>query len=268
MGYIAYVIGLLIGILLSWVSFTFVRIGGEILGYIFGVCLVGAHIWAFIFSGKKANQGDYGTACAILISPMFIVTGIFSIVEVVKSVGLSISSMSSTAYTDECKTAGVQYIKLPSQPAHSIAYEWDQLARPEFDYYEITSLGFSAASRNPPYSSSIVFTEYGLSTKYNLKHNQMSSYTHKEREGEGYKSDRVKKISADILVNYRIREIDNSNDITSYDLIVSDRRDGVKLARLKYVIDRRERRFCGFTSENKINEREFILKAIGLQVSS
>ncbi len=265
MGNVAYVIGLLLGILLSWVSLTFVRIGGEIYGYIFGAFLIAAHIGALIFSGKKLNQGDYGTACAIAISPMFIVTGIFSIVEAVKSDSLSISRLSSTAYADECKTAGVQYINLPSQPAHSIAYEWDQQVRPEFDYYEITSLGFSAASRNPPYPSSIVFTEYGHSARYNVKHNQMNSYTRKDREGEGYKSSIIKKLSADILVSYSIREIDNANNIVSYDLNVTDRRDGVKLANLKYVIDSSERRFCGFTGENKINEREFILKAIGFQ---
>jgi hypothetical protein len=261
---ILYIIALLLGILLSLVSATFVMIGGKIYGYIFGGCLIIAHIWAFIFSGKKANQGKSGEACIILLSPMFIISGLLSIFQGVKST-LMLVMPNSSAYTKECETAGTQYIKTPTNPAHSIAYVWDKY-QPQYNYLKMGIFGVNIAYANPLYPSSILFTERGSSIKNKTKDNKITNpYIHETIDNKGYHTYKINELTADILVNYTVHLVDSEKNVTSYDLVVSDRRDAVKLATLKYVIDMNTRRVCGLTSKDEMSEREFILKAIGLQ---
>jgi len=74
-------------------------------------------------------------------------------------------------------------------------------------------------------------------------------------------------LSADVLVKYKISRIqpkDWKNGLESVDISVTDRRDGRRLATMRYLLDRQAGRACGATSEGVMDEKKFVLKAIGI----
>ena len=174
----------------------------------------------------------------------------------------------SEAFTNECKITEVKYIKLPTMPVRSIAYDWDSNAEPSFLNYENgykTRISVASYSSQPSVNDQrIDFIEIkptsnfgapllGAGSKY-LRVPKMKSFYG------------VDEFTADVLVKYKTSLIEQSKKGSAirYELTVSDRRNGNKLAYLRYVVDVKKQSACGLTGTGRVNDGQFIRKAIGL----
>lgn len=269
MDLITFIVAAAFGLLLSWMGIVFAMLSGPDFAFLIGGLLAVAHIGAFIFARKKAMRGKTHHATLILISPLFLVISVGSIFSICSYV-VSLLVPDSPAFTAECQAAGAQYYKLPTSPVHSIAYDWAEKQAPTYNYVQfefgsrISSLGYS----NFPYPSAIEFTERKHSDREGLPVGAPGPYVRFPKQGPFYG---ITTLTADVLVEYRLtpeEELKKSateQGMIRYDLTVTDRRNGEKLASLRYIIDAKNRRACGTTENNAINERTFVLKAIGIQ---
>ena len=168
----------------------------------------------------------------------------------------------SEAFTNECKATEVKYIKLPTMPVRSIAYDWDSNAEPSFLSYEIaykTRISVASYSIQPIVNDQrIDFIEIkptsnfgapllGAGSKY-LRVPKMKSFYG------------VDEFTADVLVKYKTSLIEQSKKGSAirYELTVSDRRNGNKLAYLRYVVDVKKQRACGLTGTGRVNDGQLI----------
>lgn len=150
----------------------------------------------------------------------------------------------------------------------SIAYDWQTKEDPS--YLNVFTVNFgsrltSRANYGYTYPRTIEFTERSrtISSKELPR-----SYFHIPRDGVGYE---IPTLTADIVVEYKITPEEEINKappergLVKYELTVTDRRDGQKLALLRYVIDEKSGRACGLTGSNVMDQLEFVVKAIGRQ---
>lgn len=229
-----------------------------------GMLLV-AYIGSFLFASKKAIQGKVLLAALALVSPMVQVALAGQIFMIGKHIVLLLSP-NSPAFTQECQTAGAQYYKLPASPVRSIAYDWQTKEDPS--YLNVFTVNFgsrlnSRAHYGYTYPSTIEFTERSST----MSHEGLPrSYFHTPREGSGYE---IPTLTADVVVEYQITPKRSlappEQGVVKYELTVTDRRDGQKLAFLRYVIDEKSGRACGLTGSNVMDQRTFVFKAIGKQ---
>jgi hypothetical protein len=261
-----YIVATAIGLFLSYVGVVFAVLSGPQFAFLVGGLLVTAHIGTFIFVRKKAIQGKGRSAAIVLVSPLFIVMGVMLIFETGRYV-VSVLRPDSPAFTKECQTAGAQYYKLPASPVHSIAYDWKNRYEPVYNYFTLTN-GTRAESlqhRNYPYPATIEFTERSYLGK---REGSPVTYIRFPRQGAQYQ---ITALTADVLVNYQLtpaeelKKAATEQGMVSYELTVTDRHDGAKLAFLRYIVDAKSRRACGVTENNVMDERAFVLKAIGVQ---
>jgi hypothetical protein len=269
MNIIIYLVATAIGLFLSYVGIVFAMLSGHSFAYLVGGLLAAAHIVSFLYVYKKAKQGKGRQAAFVLASPLFIVMGVIYAFSLGKH-ALSFLETEPAAFTSACQTAGPSFYKLPTSPVNSIAYDWEQDSAPTYNYFklgfggQISSLGRS----DFPYPNSIEFTERRHSDREGLPHDSPGPYVRFPRQGAFYG---ITELTADVLVKYQLTPTDElkkaatQQGMVVYKLLVTDRRDGEKLASLLYVIDAKNHRACGFTEKNEMNERSFVLRAIGQQ---
>ena len=266
MNIVVYIIATAIGFFLSYVGLVFAVLSGRQFAYLIGGLLAAAHIGAFVYVYKKAKEGKGRSSAFVLASPLFIVMGAMLIYESGRY-AVSMLRPDSPAFTKECQTVGAQYYKLPISPAHSIAYGWKNKYEHVYNYYVLTqsTRAESLQHRNYPYPTTIEFTERSyLGRREGLP----VTYVRFPRQGVQH---RISALTADVLVEYQItpaeelKKAATEQGMASYELTVTDRRDGEKLAFLRYVVDAKNRRACGVTENNVMDERAFVLKAIGVQ---
>ena len=83
----------------------------------------------FLIFNEKPEKFTY-----VLVLPMFIVVGMHTIYAAV-SYGFLKWTPDSEIFTVECSKTEVKYIKPPTKPVHSIAYDWDSEDAPSFITY-------------------------------------------------------------------------------------------------------------------------------------
>lgn len=267
MNAILYIIATAIGLFLSYVGLAFALLSGRQFTYLIGVLLAAAHIGTFIYVRKKAIQGKGRSAAIVLVSPLFIVMGGMHLFERGKYLVSQIKPDSSE-FTKECQTAGAQYYKLPASQAHSIAYIWKYKYEHIYNYFTLTqsTRARSLEYRNYPYPTTIEFIERSYIGR---REGLPETYVRLPRQGAKYQ---ITALTADVLVDYQITPADElrkaatEQGMVTYEVTITDRRDGEKLASLRYVVDAKNRRACGATDNDVMDERAFLLKAIGAQL--
>ena len=219
-------------------------------------------IICFLLSLDKPNEFAY-----VLVLPMFIVIGMHIIYSTV-SYSIWRWTPDYEAFTTECSKAEVKYIKSPTLPVHSIAYDWDSEEAPIFVDYEVVDGTRIRALRQ---SSQPEVNDQRLDF---IETNHTSSIESRCLSA-GFKYLRFPKnagcygasqLTADVLVKYKTSPIEQSkkDGPIRYELSVSDRRNGDTLAYLRYVVDVKKQRACGLTGTGRVNDGQFIRKAIGL----
>lgn len=82
----------------------------------------------------------------------------------------------------------------------------------------------------------------------------------------------IESLTADVVVKYRFIHpeerlmAESDQGAVGYDLTVTDRRDGQQLAVMRYFVDRKNYRICGPITDNVLSEKEFLVKALGLNL--
>lgn len=270
MTFLAYAAAAVLGLLFSYLGIVFAMVGGIQSAYIIGALLVLAYGGVIFYVVKKAKVGKGPQSAFALALPMFLVTGALQLFQLGKY-GLSLVSPDSETFLSECKGTGAEYIRRPAMPVRSIAYNWDTKHSPPFNRFEVkfgtrvTSLGHS----DFPHPSSIEFVERKRS---NLEGRPVQGpdgpYIRFPKTGSYYS---ITALTADVLVHYQLSPEEElkkaavDQGIVRYEITVTDRRTEEKLASLFYILDAKQRRGCGLTGENTMNERAFVLKAIGLE---
>lgn len=267
MNIVIYIVATTIGVYFSYIGLGFATLHGrQFYSLIQGLVLV-AYIGSFLFARKKAIQGNVLLASLALVSPMVQVALAGQVYMIGKHI-VFLLSPNSPAFTKECQTVGAQYYNLPASPVRSIAYVWQTKVDPS--YLNVFTVNFgnrlnSRAHYGYTYPATIEFTERPSA----MKHEGLTrSYFHIPREGGGYE---LPNLTADVVVEYRItpeaefEKATSEQGMINYELTVTDRRDGQKLAFLRYIVDEKNRRACGLTGDNMMDQRAFLLKAIGQQ---
>lgn len=165
----------------------------------------------------------------------------------------------------ECRNAGAQYYKLPTKPVHSIAHYKNGEYPSFFEYHETKNDG-----KLIKYVGNKDFEEYENTLPNQIEfieYNRIGQYF---REPKPYgTSYMINKWSADVMVDHQVIQLQKAiffkTDIYKHYLTIKDHRNGEVLARLLYVVDNKNDLACGFTGDNKIDEKYFVLKAIGLE---
>lgn len=267
MNIIIYIVATAIGVYFSYMGLGLATLHNrQFYSLLQGMLLV-AYIGSFLFARKKAIQGKVILAALALVSPMVQVLLVGQVFMLGKHL-VFLLSPTSPAFTQECQTAGVQYYKLPASPVRSIAYDWQTKEDPS--YLNVFTVNFgnrlnSRAHYAFAYPATIEFTERSSAAR---SEGLRRSCFHIPRQGGGYE---LPALTADVVVEYRIRHEKEFEKATpeqgmvTHELTVTDRRDGQKLAFLRYVIDEKNGRACGLTGDNVMDQRAFVLKAVGMQ---
>lgn len=177
----------------------------------------------------------------------------------------------SSAFAAACKQMGAQYLRSPTKPVRSIAYDWkDDDYPPQIVYFEtasnghLSSLNGGLGFRLP---AQIDFTE-GRCCRFEGRPTTGSDLPYLRRPNSGATYFGINDLSADALVMFRSSRIKLPGlqwALTKYEVTVTDRRTGDTLATLNYMLDLGRRRGCGTSADGVMDERGFVLKAVGVQ---
>lgn len=233
---------------------------GQIEAFLLSIAYVG--VTCFLIFNEKPEKFAY-----VLVLPMFIVVGMHTIYAAV-SYGFLKWTPDSEIFKAECSKTEVKYIKPPTMPVHSIAYDWDSEVAPSFITYtnvngtRISDLRYS--SQPNVNNKHFDFTEIKPTSSFETPRLGAGSKYLRFPKNEIYWG--VAEITADILVKYKTSQIEQSKkeSVIRYELTVSDRRNGETLAYLRYVIDVKKQRACGLAGKGRVSDSQFIRKAIGL----
>jgi len=254
----------ILGAIFAIVDYAGSAIVGQHAGKIESLLLVLAYVGVICFLLSKDNPEKFAY---VLILPAFIALGL-NIIYVFVSYGFLTLTPDSKVFTDECSKTEVKYIKLPTKPVHSIAYDWDSEEAPSFINYQITNgtriSGLSYSSKPYVNDQHIDFVEIKPTSNFGTPSLGAGSKYLRFPKHEIYWG--VAEITADVLVKYKTSPIEQSrkDGALRYELTVSDRRNGDKLAYLRYVVDVKKQRACGLRGAGRVSDGQFIQKAIGV----
>lgn len=181
------------------------------------------------------------------------------------------SSLASNSpeFAAVCRTAGPTFLAQPNLPVRSIAYDWTDTHPPLINFFVAASNGHLKELRGglglAAYPAQIKFTESRCCRFEGRPTNGVGPFIRRPNSDAEYFG--VTELTADVLVRIEQRAIgpqDATNNLVRVDLSVVDRRDGQRLATLRYAVDQRKRRGCGTTSGDVMDERAFVLQAVGV----
>jgi hypothetical protein len=180
-------------------------------------------------------------------------------------------SPAPSAFAAACKDMGAQYLRSPAKPVRSIAYDWqDGDFPPDIVYFETASNGHLSSLNGGlgfQLPAQIEFTE-GKCCRFEGRPTAGGGLPYIRRPNSGAPYFGISELSADTLVMFSSSRIELSEaqwSLTKYEVTVSDRRTGDILARLNYMLDSSRRRGCGTSANGVMDERGFVLKAVGVQ---
>ncbi len=263
-----YLVTGILGLAFALMGQLFAMTGGEESGYLHGALLALAYAGVLFYALRQAKRGRRTRAAVALLSPMFLVSGALVLVHFGLRAWEALRP-DPADFVAACRNAGPHYASLPDAPVRSIAYDWNTEPAPPFNDVtvafgtRITRLAYA----DGPHPGGIDYVERKRSSREGRPAaGPDGPYLRFPRNGAYHG---VPELSADVLVRYTLhpeRELQKAEPdqgMVHYALTVTDRRTGRQLATLRYVIDASRGRACGLTEEDRINERAFVLKAIG-----
>ena len=206
---------------------------------------------------------------AIGLAGLTLPVGIAAIVIATAAIGLYDSyKPDSPEFKTTCQATGVAYIRKPSKPVRSIAYDWPTDAYPPS--YSLTKIDgrrniITQSGGLPSFPMQIEFIEIRGGRFEGPPSNGIGPFVRHPRVGAYYG---ISELSADALVTFQTMEkpgVDSKSDVRLWQISVLDRRDNQLLAELRYAIDSRNKRSCGETSPGEINERAFVVRALDVR---
>lgn len=174
-------------------------------------------------------------------------------------------------FDEACKDTGPLFIAKPALAVESLAYDWEPGTNaPTINYFTLDARGNVQNLQGdlPTFPESIKFTEGRCCQFEGAPSNRIGPFIRRQNSGANFDSFvGARELSADVLVKYKISRIQPKNwknGLESVDISVTDRRDGRRLATMRYLLDRQAQRGCGATSDGVMDEKMFVLKAIGI----
>ena len=187
-------------------------------------------------------------------------------VGVVASIGWERIRPSSAELEAACRDASTTFIARPAKPVQSIAYDWEKGGASQHNYFEVGPRGNVDGLRGgigfAPYPPAIRFTEARCCRFEGAPLNRVKPYIRRPNPGSEYFG--VTELTADALVTLGRTVLPAAKPdqaVVRYDVEVSDRRDGAKLASMRYYLDGTGKRGC--VAGGVMDERAFVLKAVG-----
>lgn len=267
-----YIICTVIGLLFSFILFFLVSLSlNQSLVNLTLSLLFVFYLIAIIYILIRSTEGRNPPFAGVLVLPPLLVFLILIFVTFIYSEIDKKKKMSENypIFKEECRNAGAQYYKLPTIPVHSIAYEYDEGHFIYNSYYETAGAGNGKIITIPtPRSINKMSSEYKKTFPVQIEfteYRNSSGYVRVPRQGASYNIDTL---SSDVLVEYKMTPLSAANvelNIDRHDLNIKDRRNGEVLAHLRYIIDKKNYLACGCTQDYEIEEKYFVLKAIGLE---
>ena len=225
-----------------------------------------AYAGVIVFLVAKVSEDEGKDYAYVLILPMFIVLGMHTIYAAVNYSFLRWTP-DAEVFTAECSKTEVKYIKSPTKPVRSIAYDWDSEEAPSFITYtnindsRISDLRYSSTPNVDDQRFDFIIMKPN-SNFGNFSSDAASLYLIFPKNKVFWVTSNN---NADISVKYKTSPIEQSkkDGAIRYELTVSDRRNGEKLAYLRYIIDIKKQRACGLSGKGRVSDSQFIRKAIG-----
>jgi len=225
------------------------------------VCLVTA---AFLASIEKSRLALF---VAISPSPLLIAGAIFF--------GLFDYFLTpifeAEPYATACRNTEETYFTSRIPTFHSIAYDWDGNYDPGANTYKIGLFGRLATTdtnERPRIDNDVMFTERRRGNNYGVPAKGLTKYVRRYTRTSPEVD--IDALTADILVTYKISPENKSSkapigrESKTHEIIVTDRRNGQQIARLRYVVDQKNSRICGVFKNKVLSEDSFLLTALGL----
>lgn len=169
------------------------------------------------------------------------------------------------ALAEACRSAGPQYLAKPAAPVRSIAYDWEERGYPP-NYLVIerdgrgNTTGAHSGTMYRKFPAQIAFLE-SRCCRDHAPVGRRQTYI----RVQGDRAEYIPELTSDALVTFRTTRKEmpgESRDLVTIDMEVSDRRDGRKLATMRYVLS--GKRGCGETGQGVMNETAFVARAVGL----
>lgn len=177
----------------------------------------------------------------------------------------------ATTFTAACKDAGEHFFRRPSKPVHSIELDGQSMMarygvgrHGRLQTFQIGVMG----TPMPRFDKAIKFIdarEPGPPIRY--KRRWPNARTLRKR----YSGVVVDASSANVLVTFHsyprdeLRKAQDAQGPVTHELVVTDRRDGVLLATMKYVVDWKDHRICGPIHNHVLSEKAFLARALDFQ---
>lgn len=210
------------------------------------------------------NKGALGMSTAGATLPLGMVAAFAS---VLLSDFIGRTRPMSPALAAACRTAGAKYLAQPSTPVRSIAYDWAGPHAPDINYFTAEASGLithSSGGSGPAWPAQIEFIESRCCRFMGRPDNGAGPFVRSVGQGG---SIGAAAITADGLVTFQrapLATLGLDSELTQYDLTVSDRRDGRKLATLRYFLDAGKDIGCATPDGGTMDERAFVLRAVGI----
>lgn len=254
----------LAGLALSFVAAIFALLQGEGFATFVVVSLVTLHVAAAIFAVAQAARGKPALAMVALLCPAFVLyagVAVFALAQML----LPSLQPAPPEFAAACKGTGAEYFAVPATPVKSLAYDWEGKFAPAAGSRRVGAGGrviYSggrdpAASRLAEAMQFVERRELGTAWKSGVPFKRIP------RNGA---VERIAGFSADALVFHRRTWVDDpAGDLMLHQLDVTDRRDGRRLARLRYVLGKHSARLCGPLQDGVLSEDAFLVRALGLE---
>jgi len=254
----------ILGLFFSFMGMTFAMTGGMKAVYIIGGLLILTYAATIAYVIRKKHRGEGEGVAYLLMLPMFMVSGEMMIFQLGKY-AIAQLTPDSKEFIAECNTTDIQFIKSPASPVHSITYSWNTKIKPPFVQFQTNGSRISSIHYlNLPVDvmPGIDFVE--VKTSYEGHTKQEPSFLKYTSPGKYTGTDVA---TADVLVYYQLspeeelKKAEIEQGLIRYELTISDKKTGEKLASKRYIIDAKKGRACG----PALDDRTFILKTIGKQ---
>jgi hypothetical protein len=256
-----------------WFFMSLLAVGGDgDASGIFTLWLVGFPIIAIatVTAMFLRNRGRFGSALLVACSPLPLAYGAI-VLGVTVSGAVGNLRANVPEMEQRCRLAGVEYVEAPATPVGSVAYDWKpRTSAPRLNFITMDARGniqrSEGGSGRQRFPAEVTFLESRCCRYHGGATTGQGDFIRQANDGT-HKYVAVPELTADALVYFTSSEISLSGRdgaLTETVIVVSDRRDGRRLASLRYVMDEQARRICGTTSPGVLDEQHFVIHALGL----
>jgi hypothetical protein len=267
MKYAGLLLAALAGLAMSFMALIFATLQGERFASIAAVSLIVLHIGAAMFALRMAATGRAAIGMAALVSPVFFLYAGVAVVVMVQTF-LPNLERAPPEFAAACKHTGEEYLGGPAAPVHSLAYDFEGRFGPPSGPFHVFNGRVNSSGGSDPavrkLEAAMAFTE----RRHDPNHEGVAldkgqDYVHFPKQGRFYG---IAELTADALVFHRRTWMnDPAGDLVLHEITVTDRRDGRKLGRLRYVMGKHSQRLCGPLHGGMLSEQAFLVRALGLE---